>query len=829
MGLLCALCSKSVNGGVLELFSHFRLIHNYIHGGCFKDSVMCSQMGCFQSFKYTWSFKRHIIKKHSELVPIIQQGVAPVNRNLGNDSDEELDDVEEMNAEPDYVPTIIDINLESAKLVCNLRASNIPATNVWKMTNLTTGLFSNVMGHLREKTADVAAELGIDPQNEKLQELFDDMKELETPFKDIDSEYKFKNFLKESGKFVEPISKPLGGAEREYVQRTDRQTGEVQQIPVQETFQYIPLKPLLKLILECPGVMRTILEHHNHASQDGIMRDFQDGDYCRQQDCFTQHTVKIILYVDDIEVTNPLGGKAGNHKLGMIYFMIKSLPSKLLSTLDQVFLLGIYLTKDGKHYGLSQILRPIVDDLKSVERDGIEINTDVFSGTLKVVLAQVLGDNLGIHSLFGFCESFSANYSCRTCKIPRESLQTSFIEDPTLLRNRDNYEEDLATNDLSQTGVKHTCILNELQNFHVTKTFARDIMHDLLEGVCSWELKLVIKELATSRGKFTLALLNQRITSYDYGFADQRNKPNCITENDLKNPYRATGQTAAQMWCLMRHFCLMMGDMVEEDNIYWQLIGMLLRCMDIIFSPAVTKEESYYLKHLIQDHHEMFVEIFDTHLRPKHHFMVHYPRALRELGPLRQYWSMRFEAKHNPFKQIAHVICNFKNIPKSLAQRHQMKVCELMLSHTGPFSSALEVGPGTSELLLTLEDADAIATELGGYSLYDDIFVAKWIRYYGTTYRKGMIVVIAKSDELEPLFGRIIHVLVIEGTSVKLIVQPWSTDYFSQHFHAYGVQPILNKIIAIGIDDLVDFHPLHVTKAYLPGEDWFISPRYNIA
>ena len=36
---------------------------------------------------------------------------------------------------------------------------------------------------------------------------------------------------------------------------------------------------------------------------------------------------------------------------------------------------------------------------------------------------------------------------------------------------------------------------------------------------------------------------------------------------------------------------------------------------------------------------------------------------------------MRFEAKHKYFKNLTHVIKNFKNVPKSLAARHQARMC----------------------------------------------------------------------------------------------------------------------------------------------------------
>ena len=65
-----------------------------------------------------------------------------------------------------------------------------------------------------------------------------------------------------------------------------------------------------------------------HTSCDGVMRDICDGEFVRNHPIFSQHShaLQFLLYYDDIEVCNPLGAKAGKHKLGeqMIKLTIKS-------------------------------------------------------------------------------------------------------------------------------------------------------------------------------------------------------------------------------------------------------------------------------------------------------------------------------------------------------------------------------------------------------------------------------------------------------------------------------------------------------------------------
>ena len=70
----------------------------------------------------------------------------------------------------------------------------------------------------------------------------------------------------------------------------------------------------------------------------------------------------------------------------------------------------------------------------------------------------------------------------------------------------------------------------------------------------------------------------------------------------------------------------------------------------------------------------------DRNLKPKHHFMTHYPQQIRLIGPLVNFWTMRFEAKHRFFKRLGHIVCNYRNILKRLAVRQQMFLCYNLMS-----------------------------------------------------------------------------------------------------------------------------------------------------
>ena len=58
---------------------------------------------------------------------------------------------------------------------------------------------------------------------------------------------------------------------------------------------------------------------------------------------------------------------------------------------------------------------------------------------------------------------------------------------------------------------------------------------------------------------------------------------------------------------------------------------------------------------------------------------------------------MRFEGKHSYFRDLANRVKCYKNIPKTMAERHQELLCYYLKStkNGSPFMKETMVGPGT--------------------------------------------------------------------------------------------------------------------------------------
>jgi hypothetical protein len=82
------------------------------------------------------------------------------------------------------------------------------------------------------------------------------------------------------------------------------------------------------------------------------------------------------------------------------------------------------------------------------------------------------------------------------------------------------------------------------------------------------------------------------------------------------------------MWCLARHLPLLIGDLISEQDTYWQNLLNLLRIEDILFAPVTSVALAAYVAVLIQEYLQSFKQLYSRKIIPKQHYMVHYPRQI---------------------------------------------------------------------------------------------------------------------------------------------------------------------------------------------------------
>lgn len=211
--------------------------------------------------------------------------------------------------------------------------------------------------------------------------------------------------------------------------------------------------------------------------------------------------------------------------------------------------------------------------------------------------------------------------------------------------------------------------------------------------------------------------------------------------------------------------------------------------------------------------------------------MIHYPRMMVLFGPLSKLWCMRFEAKHNPFKRLAHAVCNFKNVSKTLAFKHQIQQMN-HYKHRENLSKKIDVTNAFLVSVGSLKKADFLLDNLRltletDLSVTSTIFVSHSVDVYGQTYRTGSILPLRTDHREEPLFGEVIHILPqAVNESILMFVRILKVKYFDDHFYAYAVQRT-KEYELITLAETSDFWPLDILSSYSTSE-LYLNPRYEI-
>lgn len=291
----------------------------------------------------------------------------------------------------------------------------------------------------------------------------------------------------------------------------------------------------------------------------------------------------------------PLAPPKKPHKICGVYWTLGNLPASCHSSLSNIYLAALIRSEDVKCYGYDSVLEPLVGDLITLEQQGLFIAK--LGKTVKGFVHCVVADNLGAHSIAGFVENFSGKYVCRFCTAEVVDIQTEEVKSGAFcVRNKDIHTSHLKAieeNSLaSHFGVKRKCVLSEnLSYFSVTQSFPPDIAHDLFEGIIPVEIALCLTVLI-SKKYFTLANLNEAITTFPFKWTDKTNRPHLVPLTYTTK--RTIGGNVHENWTLLRFLPHLIGTRVPSNEPAWQVLCELKDIVELVVAPFPT-EDSYFL------------------------------------------------------------------------------------------------------------------------------------------------------------------------------------------------------------------------------------------
>ena len=315
-------------------------------------------------------------------------------------------------------------------------------------------------------------------------------------------------------------------------------------------------------------------------------------------------------------------------------------------------------------------------------------------------------------------------------------------------------------------------------------------MHDILEGVIPLVIKLTLGYLHENN-IVKISTLNGQIEAFDWGENDKKSKLVKVPTKIVHEKATLPGK-AVEKWCLFRFLPILVGHFIPEGDQNWELYLTCQEIVDIILAPTVKKSSLLHPALTINGFLQDLKELYPGSITPKVHFLVHYPRLIEEYGPLRNLWCMRFEGKHQYFKRVVGINCNFKNIAKSLAKRHQLCQCWEFNSPDVLNQASLQESRRPFPLRgLPKEAADTVQAFCGispsDPELEGNTWVASKLVIDNTQYStKDFLIVGFLYEENIPVFAKVAYIIQLHEQWI-LCTKLYVPEEFKHHYFAYSI------------------------------------------
>lgn len=242
--------------------------------------------------------------------------------------------------------------------------------------------------------------------------------------------------------------------------------------------------------------------------------------------------------------------------------------------------------------------------------------------------------------------------------------------------------------------------------------------------------------------------------------------------------------SASEMMSFVHLLPMMVGDMIPIGDPVWYFFCKLLEIIDLVLSPEFTAETISRLKSSIEEHHKLYISLFEDTLNPKFHFLLHYPKIIEMSGPPKYFWCFRYEAKHREAKMYAHIITSRKNIPLTLSKKYLLKFAYYVKST----STLNQIIVHESHKVINIWSHITCSYEF----FADDTFSCyTQIRFKDTKYKIGQVL--ATFDEQVILY-ELIGIILTKSSNIFFICSKLSLVAYDPHFKSFILDDVNTNV-----------------------------------
>ncbi|XP_055908123.1 uncharacterized protein LOC129942965 isoform X1 [Eupeodes corollae] len=765
----CHICLTSLVD-VKTLVIHYKQKH-YFKATNDYECFNCSQIYNLKSFKRHFERScKNLNPSPSSSTPVLVDDTFSFEENIQDTN------LENKSTPPEQHNIFEVIETSATRFLCNLYGNS----------NLSRKIVEDIVADLTEEFFSVIFK----KLNQEFSEhIKTDMKDkfkhtltfLQNPFHKVKTFYKFIQTTKSNNLYHEPSSYIIN-------KEVCVKSGTIPSLDSVESDGIIlPLNFQFKKFFELPEIYKATIQNMKYLITNNINHLVTTNIWRERISKFPEEkrskVIPFNLYFDDFESNNPLGSHGGTHSIGAVYYNFPSLPQHINSELNNIFVAMLFYSK-YKCFGENSIFYHLVEEIKILEEKGVPITlrsgeTDHFY----FVLGLITGDNLGLNTILGYSKSFNSHYYCRICTCSKTQNHVTCSDKSSYHRTFIGYKNDIvkfskSSERMINTGIREESVFNNIPSFHVVHNVTVDIMHDIFEGVCHYDLCKLFNQFILVDNFFSLDVLNNRTQLFKYSKSEIGNIAPIIKPEHIQR--QKLNMSAKEMWTFCRFLPIIIGDLVPEKNNHWKLLTFLNKIIDIVLKSDFKEVDIHNLQTLISRHHSRYIKLFNEKLKPKFHFMIHYPYVMRMLGPLKHFWSFRFESKHKELKNYCNSITSRKNLPLSLGIKSSLMFSKRVtcISEISPEISNISK---TNEFLIKESFFYSKLRNISSYKIHFD----DELSYNSLTYQKICYKINDYIGFSENIFR--IECLVLLKTIPYVICEKIIVSDYIDHFNSYEV------------------------------------------
>ena len=710
---------------------------------------------------------------------------------------EDLDEVNEYGEEEDAYDEVF-IKALANTMNTWMNISGVPYSTVNEIVKELFASYEKGKDYIQKKLRNKLINDQIDPN--KIEEILSVIDE--DPFsaarKELEMERKRKNFILSNFPNVEPETILLSS-------ESDSR---------RESMQYVSVLKSLKLLFEDPSYISQKLEDPYHY-EDDVIKDTRDGSTLKQNLFFQENpdAVPLVMFIDELEVANPLGAAKTKHKINCSYLTTLTVQPPLRSKVKSIQLVSRVRSIFWKKHGNSKCNARLISDLKVLEEKGITVVAP-YEHNVKAGLAYIVGDNLGQHNISEISQSFSSGNICRWCKathkeVCKEGMGYSGCKDDfnPEVWTADMYDENagkaLEDEEAETFGIKRHCTFNQLKSFHCVNQTPPCLGHDYYEGVYSYDIQFYLDYIINKEKLLDMDSFNLKLRNVMMSDRDKKNRPKDFKTRTKGSKYEGN---AGSIRVLSRILPLILSNVLDESEVGEHIVK-LSEVSELITAPRLTVDEiEQKLKFCIIEYLEMRIEAIESigmgTIKPKHHFLSHYCELFTSCGPLIFLWAMRMEAKHTFFKNC--IRTSKINVSKTCASRHQM--AQISYSYSGLFPRKLNIPAEALKVKEMKHVNPNPLIKLFMSKLDQNDLVPTKITVFGTIYEPGMVLVKAVAGFGEKMIVGILQAIAVQKGEVVFACVSFEAQRSSYGFYVTTKQ--VAELEVVKHSDLADPHPL---------------------